>query len=71
MAHRTNVVQVPKEFEANGSTSKVQDPVCGMKMPRRESKHVLFQAGDAVHFCSRTCLDEYLRRQRSPEQKAS
>lgn len=64
MAHRSNVTQVSEKIETQDwSKNTVEDPVCGMKLERRTSKHVLFRPDETVYFCSRVCLDKYVKGQ--------
>lgn len=59
MAHRTNVIQVHKDFPSGADSEMTVDPQCGKKMPRKEAKSILFQEGATIYFCSRECLEKY------------
>ncbi|MBI3557499.1 MAG: hypothetical protein HY074_14640 [Deltaproteobacteria bacterium] len=53
MAHRTNVTQVKEDLEKSERQDEiVVDPYCGQKMPRGESRHLLFRGEEVFYFCS-------------------
>ncbi len=64
MAHQTDVHVVHRDFEWKEPEEQVVDPVCGMKLERKEAKHVLFRGEEAVYFCSRECREKYLNPKR-------
>jgi YHS domain-containing protein len=60
MAHQTDVHRVGQTFTSENAGEKVTDPVCGMEIERRASRHMAFRSGDAFYFCSRECKDRFL-----------
>ncbi len=60
MAHRSNLTQVKEEIDQSGPPEMVTDPVCGMEISRKESKHLVFRGGDPYYFCSRECQQKFL-----------
>lgn len=64
MAHRTNVIQVPIEFPKDAGDKEqdviIKDLTCGKEMPKKDSRHVLFRAGEPLFFCSKACRDKFL-----------
>lgn len=59
MAHRSTFVPVLLHLKAEEISPVVEDPVCGMQMPRQDVKHVLFQENGAFYFCSKECLSKF------------
>ena len=60
MAHRTDVIQVLNKLESPKTTELVIDPICGQKMERAESKHLIFRADNTYYFCSKECAADFL-----------
>lgn len=60
MAHQTNVHIVHQNFQPENPSEKVVDPVCGMEMNERESKHMVFRKEATFFFCSRECKDKFI-----------
>ena len=59
MAHRSNVIQVPRDYDLASQTELITDPVCGKEMSRKEVRHVLIR-GDAIYFfCSWEHLSQF------------
>jgi len=62
MAHRTDLIQVHKNYPAsNVNSAKIIDPNCGKELTRREARSVLFRQNETLYFCSAECCQEYLR----------
>jgi YHS domain-containing protein len=51
---------VKKTFKPEHPEEEVTDPVCGMKLERRASKHILFRPDETVYFCSKECKQRFL-----------
>jgi YHS domain-containing protein len=60
MAHQTDMHVVHRDFKSEASEEEVVDPVCGMKMHRKDSRHVLFRKDETIYFCSRRCEEQFL-----------
>jgi YHS domain-containing protein len=60
MAHRSNIIQVNKNPDSNTSPDTITDPVCGMKLPKKEAKSVLFRPDQTYYFCSKDCQNQFL-----------
>lgn len=63
MAHRSNVVQVPHNFDTQSSEIQQQketDPVCNQPISTKDCKHLLFQGEKVIYFCSKTCKSKFM-----------
>ena len=63
MAHQTNVHAVKQQISPEEPKAKATDPVCGMEIERRSSRHMVFRGEDTFYFCSRQCKETFV----SPE----
>jgi YHS domain-containing protein len=69
MAHQTNIIQVGKSIQSSDQPAEVIDPVCGMKINRKECRHMLFRPDNTFYFCSRECEQKFMSRGFQAEQK--
>jgi YHS domain-containing protein len=62
MAHRVNVVPVGRDFFTDTTPERIEDPQCGKKINRKDSRHMLFRGSSTLYFCSKSCLDLFMGR---------
>ncbi len=60
MAHRTDIVQVQKNFPKSESGEVLTDPNCGRSLTHKEARSILFRKSETLYFCSKKCREEYL-----------
>lgn len=63
VAHQTNVNQVKANIPSSTSSmdERVKDPMCGMTLSKRESRHMVFRESGTYYFCSKTCQQNFMR----------
>lgn len=70
MAHRSDLVQVHRDFPLRESAEKALDPQCGKKLTHKEAQSVLFRKDETLYFCSRKCREDYQNRRSQSVQAA-
>jgi YHS domain-containing protein len=59
MAHRSDVIQIPKDFSVEEHLEMTEDRCCGKKLTKKEARHVMFLEDDTLYFCTKDCLEKY------------
>ena len=61
MAHRSDVIQVQRDFPTSDADKEVvTDPVCGMKITKKDARSVIFpEEGMPLYFCSKDCREKF------------